>query len=285
MSKKHKKKSNKVHIPSRRDLSFWADLKLSFSDDYKDAKAAFAEFAGKSEKHRSERLLKLQTRVDAFFANKLKATPLLTVIFLIPLVFVMAVQPSIAATNALNAKKAAQKAYQEAQAATNVFHAPRDASSKIFKVYFNRHDMIHKVSLGYSSLPHPKTQKEFESLESFAKRFIGIKYTPGGKSPSEGFDCSGFVLYVIKNCGGKLRLGGSQEQYRYCANLPEGFEKPGDLIFFTGTTGLSSEGVASHVGIYLGEGQMIHASNSGIAVQDIHTEYWEKHFLGFGRPW
>lgn len=204
-------------------------------------------------------------------------------VFCIPLLVVAVVQPSITRATALNAKKAAQTQYYEKMARGNVFHTPSYVGDIVWTPIFNRRDMIHRVSLGYTQLPHSKTEAEFKELKDFAMKFIGVRYTPGGKSPATGFDCSGFVMYVFKSCGSQNVPGGSVEQYNVCKVLPSGYERPGDLVFFKGTGG-NEDAIASHVGIYLGDGQMIHAGNTGIAIADLDNEYWPKHFMCFARP-
>ncbi len=99
-------------------------------------------------------------------------------------------------------------------------------------------------------------------------------------SPS-GFDCSGFVSYVINHCGngwnyGRLTADGLRGVCTYVS--PEE-AKPGDLIFFQGTYNTSG---ASHVGIYVGNNMMIHCGYP-IHYSNISTSYWQQHFMCFGR--
>ena len=106
-----------------------------------------------------------------------------------------------------------------------------------------------------------------------AKRHIGTPYVWGGTSPA-GFDCSGLVQYVFKQSGIQLpRTTGEQVQigtYVSKANL-----QPGDLIFLQNTY---RQGV-SHVGIYIGDGQMIHASSSkGVVISKLSTSYYTEHY-------
>ena len=115
-----------------------------------------------------------------------------------------------------------------------------------------------------------------ESVVAFAKQYIGYNYVSGGKSPSTGFDCSGFTSYVYKNFG--ISLGASAASQ---ANVGTAVDKsnlqPGDLLVFQ-NSGKSSIG---HVGIYMGNGQMVHAANAkkGVTTISIHTSYYAERFV------
>ena len=109
---------------------------------------------------------------------------------------------------------------------------------------------------------------------------MGAPYVYGGMSPS-GFDCSGFVSYVLTNSGlvntGRL---GAQGLYNICTLVSKADAKPGDLIFFKGT--YDTPGV-SHVGIYVGDNVMLHCGDP-IQYTSISSSYWQSHFYAFGRP-
>ncbi len=166
----------------------------------------------------------------------------------------------------------------------NVFSIPVDTTDVIWIMTHSRSSLIHKYSLGYSRPPRAKTEEEMAEITDFAKSLLGVRYAAAGKSPSTGFDCSGFVRYVFANCGYFLESASTAGQYQNSYILPEGEEKPGDIVFFTGTGNASSTAV-SHVGIYLGNREMIHAATAGISITSIDTEYWSSHFLCFGRPY
>ncbi|MBE5841316.1 MAG: NlpC/P60 family protein [Butyrivibrio sp.] len=124
------------------------------------------------------------------------------------------------------------------------------------------------------------SDEQFTRMLAEAERYLDVPYVWGGYSPS-GFDCSGFVSYVINHCGngwnyGRLTANGLRAR---TANVPASEAKPGDLIFFQGTYATSG---ASHVGIYVGGGWMIHAGNP-VHYSNINTPYWQSHFLGYGR--
>lgn len=97
---------------------------------------------------------------------------------------------------------------------------------------------------------------QLAALVDKAKTLIGIPYRFGGTTPTRGFDCSGFVRFVFRSFGVDLDRT-SRSQARQGDPVPLDDLKPGDLLFF------ATEGVrrgVSHVGIYLGDGQFIHAS-------------------------
>ena len=113
-----------------------------------------------------------------------------------------------------------------------------------------------------------------------AQKYLGAPYVAGGASPS-GFDCSGFVSYVVNNCGAGFSFGRlTAESWRQqCSIISASQMRPGDLIFFQGTYNTSG---ASHVGIYLGDGKMIHCGNP-VKISSINTAYWQQHFYCYGR--
>jgi len=121
----------------------------------------------------------------------------------------------------------------------------------------------------------------FATLIEEAEKYLNYPYVWGGSNPSTSFDCSGFVSYVLTNSGlvntGRL---GAQGLYNVCTPVSRANAKPGDLVFFTGT--YDTPGV-SHVGIYVGDGVMLHCGDP-IQYSSINTSYWQSHFYAFGRP-
>ncbi len=162
----------------------------------------------------------------------------------------------------------------------NVFCVPVDTSGVTFDFSYTK-NFFKRVCVSYHTIPAPMTNKEFADLDSFARKLIGVPYVSGGRTPSEGFDCSGFVLYVLSHCGGQMTAGACEGQLEFCYILDEKDLRPGDLVFFTGTQNRES---VSHVGIYLGDRQMIHAGMQGICIVDLDGEYWPEHFYCYGRP-
>lgn len=124
------------------------------------------------------------------------------------------------------------------------------------------------------------TSEAAQRLLEEAARYLGTPYVWGGYSPS-GFDCSGFVSYCLTNSGvrntGRLT---AQGLYDICTPVSQSDAQPGDLIFFTGTY---DAGVpVTHIGIYVGNGQMIHCGHP-VQYTSINSPYWQSHFYGFGR--
>ena len=120
------------------------------------------------------------------------------------------------------------------------------------------------------------TDTAFANMIREAEKYLGYPYVWGGSSPSTSFDCSGFVSWVINNCGNGWSVGRQTANglKNLCAIIPPSEAKPGDLIFFQGTYGTSG---ASHVGIYVGNGMMIHCGDP-ISYASIETNYWQQHF-------
>ena len=125
------------------------------------------------------------------------------------------------------------------------------------------------------------TDTAFANMIREAEKYLDYPYVWGGSSPSTSFDCSGFVSWVINNCGNGWSVGRQTANglKNLCDIIPPSEAKPGDLIFFQGTYNTSG---ASHVGIYVGNGMMIHCGDP-ISYASIQTNYWQQHFYCFGR--
>ena len=128
-----------------------------------------------------------------------------------------------------------------------------------------------------------------ENITDMRKALIGlamnlrdIRYVRGGRDPSTGFDCSGFVRYVFAHAIGMQLPTNSASQFLEGLKVKRSDMKPGDLVFFKtrGKRGIS------HVGIYIANGEFIHSPTVGKSVQisSLDEDYWAKHFAGAKRP-
>ena len=125
------------------------------------------------------------------------------------------------------------------------------------------------------------TDEKFRKMITEAEKYLGYPYVWGGSSPRTSFDCSGFVSWVINHCGNGWNVGRQTANglMGKCDIIPKSEAKPGDLIFFQKTYNTSG---ASHVGIYVGNGMMIHCGNP-ISYASIETNYWRQHYYCMGR--
>ena len=134
---------------------------------------------------------------------------------------------------------------------------------------------------GYEIPAEALTDEKFANMIHEAEKYLGYPYVWGGSSPDTSFDCSGFVSWVIDNCGNGWNVGRQTADglMGCCSYVSPAEAKPGDLIFFQGTYDTPG---ASHVGIYVGDNMMIHCGNP-IQYTSIASSYWQEHFLAFGR--
>ena len=122
------------------------------------------------------------------------------------------------------------------------------------------------------------TSSKADKIVATAKKYIGVPYVWGGESP-KGFDCSGYVQYVFKMHGISLNRT-TETQYKHGSYVSKSNLKPGDLVFFQNTY---RAGI-SHVGIYIGNGQFIHASSSkGVTISNLSSSYYTSHYYGARR--
>ena len=131
--------------------------------------------------------------------------------------------------------------------------------------------------------PAHEIPEDYLAVETFAailkeaEKYVGYPYVWGGSSPSTSFDCSGFVSYVYNQCGWDFGRLGAQGLYNISTRTSS--PKPGDLVFFTGT--YDTPGI-SHVGIYVGDGWMLHCGDP-ISYANLNTSYWQSHFYAYGK--
>lgn len=136
---------------------------------------------------------------------------------------------------------------------------------------------IDTTSVSGAAVPLGKTfitSRQGAQVVSTGKKYIGVPYVFGGTTP-KGFDCSGFIQYVFKELGYNIpRL--ADEQYKLGKAVKVTELQPGDLVFFS-----TYEPGASHCGIYVGDGNFMHASSSkGIRIDALSNEYWRPRFIG-----
>ncbi len=152
------------------------------------------------------------------------------------------------------------------------------------------------AGLGFSPLSHaeepivvpPATPVSFvdratagaqDAIDS-ALDLLGIRYRRGGSSPEAGFDCSGFVSHVFREGLGLVLPRSSKEMSKSGEVVNRDELKPGDLVFFN-----TMRSAFSHVGIYLGDNQVVHAPRAGgrVRIEDLRDNYWVKRFNGARR--
>ncbi|MEI4769615.1 NlpC/P60 family protein [Psychrobacillus sp. FJAT-51614] len=119
-------------------------------------------------------------------------------------------------------------------------------------------------------------QAKYDLVVDFAKRMEGIPYLYGGNTMA-GFDCSGFIYFVHSQAGLKVTRHSSESYFAQSSAI----ENPvvGDLVFFENTY---KAGI-SHMGIYLGNNEFIHAGSKGVEIASLDSSYWKEHFVSFNR--
>jgi cell wall-associated NlpC family hydrolase len=134
------------------------------------------------------------------------------------------------------------------------------------------------VAVPAASEPHLASSDVRNPITQLALSMVGAPYRYGGADPREGFDCSGLVYYTYTSNGHAVPRT-SQEQFDAAQKIPLEQAAEGDLVFFQDQEKLS------HVGIYLGDGQFIHAPSSGgtVRVADIDLPYYQRHLVAVGR--
>lgn len=127
----------------------------------------------------------------------------------------------------------------------------------------------------------PMGKEKYSALIKEGEKYLGFPYVFGGGSPSTSFDCSGFVCWVYTHANVyNLPRTTAQGIYNQCKKISKEEAKPGDLIFFTGTYDAGEP--VSHIGIYVGNGRMLHCGNP-IGYENVEVPYWQSHFYAYGR--
>ena len=125
---------------------------------------------------------------------------------------------------------------------------------------------------------YAETVSVADQLVCVAKSYLGYAYVWGGTSPSTGFDCSGFTKYVFAQLGYSLNRTAAQQ---LGDGTPVSELKVGDLVFFNNT--YSTSAAASHVGIYIGDNQFIHAADGGVKITDLSNPFYASRYVGARR--
>jgi len=121
---------------------------------------------------------------------------------------------------------------------------------------------------------------EGQNVSDFAKNYLGYNYTYGGTTPNTGFDCTGFTYYIYNSCGYSLSRSCSVQASTGIEVAKENLQ-PGDLLLFNN----GSNGSIGHVGIYIGEGNFVHAANPrrGVTTDTINSGYYDTYYYSARR--
>ncbi|WP_238486186.1 C40 family peptidase [Bacillus hominis] len=181
-------------------------------------------------------------------------------------------------------QEAQEKAAQEAAAQKQAEQAAQQAAQQAAPAQAPAQQAAPANNAGQAQKEEPKKEKPAPApapapasnaggVIGKAQQYLGLPYVWGSASPSNGgFDCSGFISYVFGV--------GRQDVAGYWNSVSKvSSPQPGDLVFFQGTY----KPGPSHIGIYVGNDQMIHAGDKGIAYSSLSSSYNQKHFLGYGR--
>ena len=131
----------------------------------------------------------------------------------------------------------------------------------------------------YAIPPDALSDVKFAAMMNEAKKYLGYPYVWGGSTPSTSFDCSGFVCWVVNHSGWSVSRTTAEGLRQQCVRVSPANAKPGDLIFFEKTYNTAG---ASHVGIYVGDGMMIHCGDP-IQYANVNSAYFSSHFMQYGR--
>ena len=122
------------------------------------------------------------------------------------------------------------------------------------------------------------SDETFAAMIAEAEKYLGYPYVFGGSSPSTSFDCSGFVCWVLNHSGWNVGRTTAQGLYNFCTRTSS--PHPGDLVFYQGTYNAGE--TVTHVGIYVGNGWMIHCGDPISYVNFAENSYWQSHFYAYG---
>jgi len=185
--------------------------------------------------------------------------------------------------------------------ALNIRSGPDTTYDKIAKVYEDEKVIVLKNSgdwsnietqdgtVGWVASEYISSKRETISRGAFsnlgsslgqrvvrlAKKYLGYDYVWGAESPKSGFDCSGFVYYVLNHCGIEVKRTSAAELAKKGDYVKRSKLKPGDLVFFS-----RGSSYIDHVGIYIGDDQFIHAANpsKGVVITDLSEDYYSNSY-------
>jgi len=152
----------------------------------------------------------------------------------------------------------------------------------LFPAYIYPYASVLRDYERYDIPPEALSDPVFAAMIAEAEKYLGFPYVWGGSNPNTSFDCSGFVSWVINNSGWNVGRLGAKALYNICTPVSPANARPGDLIFFWRTYNAPDPNAPTHVGIYVGNGMMIHCGNP-ISYTSVTTTYWQNHFYGYGR--
>ncbi|MBL8275590.1 MAG: C40 family peptidase [Pelomonas sp.] len=160
--------------------------------------------------------------------------------------------------------------------------AAKSTSQDAVTRFLSERGLLNSVEQGGSSRLLASVRDTASDLVLSAMNFLGVRYTRGGNSVENGFDCSGFTRHIFEMSVGLVLPRRADEQAKDSSllSIRKDELKPGDLVFFN-----TMKRTFSHVGIYVGEGKFIHAPRTGSAVrvEDMRDSYWAKRFTGARR--
>ncbi len=137
-----------------------------------------------------------------------------------------------------------------------------------------------KKPSGPPDRPRQKAGHNAGKVIDLAYSWLGTPYRYAGTSRS-GVDCSGLTCRVFEDAVGIKLPRSSRDQADYCRKISQRNLQPGDLVFFVNKPGGNR---VNHVGLYIGDGKMIHASSSqGVVISGLDEEYWRKRLYKYGR--
>lgn len=156
---------------------------------------------------------------------------------------------------------------------------PRDTTQcqQAMALFFRSYNYLTAWLAEHPAEPPVTDRSEAEALVEFALQFVGYDYVWGGRHPDTGFDCSGLVYYVYRHFGYAVdRTATDQWYYEDSWEVSLDELLPGDLLFFSKTHSVDD---IYHIGIYVGDGQYLHAANSqrGVVVDSIYSDYFESY--------